>query len=208
MPYKHPAKAAERMTGLRIRRRIGWSRRVTTLPPDKQQPGDNHNQCDLEHQADEGGEAAHAAEKPMPEEKAEQAGAEEASGETAEQPATEQAGSRRRLADSVRFAGLRKRALHWRCGIRRSLGGRGSGESACTTAAAGEAPTSAGMCVRGNEEAHDYRSNRHYKTASDHCSPPGKSQQRISIGTSICKGLARATKSRRISGHYHGKIIR
>src|SRR5262249_7044733 len=174
IPAKHPAKAAERMTGRRMRRRIGWARRLTTRPPDKQQPGDNHNQCDLQHQADEGGEAGHAAEKPMPKEKAEQAGAEEAGGETAEQPAAEQAGTRRRLADSVRFAGLRDCALHRRCRVGRSLGGRGSGESACPTAAAGGSPTSASMCVRGNEQARDNRSNRDYKTALDHRSPPSK----------------------------------
>jgi hypothetical protein len=72
------------MAGRRLRPRIGWSRCVTALPPDKQQPGDNHDQCDLQYQADDGGEAGHTAEKPMPEEKAEQAGAEEAGGETAE----------------------------------------------------------------------------------------------------------------------------
>src|SRR5262245_4744729 len=200
-PANHPAKAAEGMAGRGMRRRIRWSRCVTTLPPDEQQSGDNHNQCDLQHQADDGGEAGHAAKKSVSKQEPEQACTDEAGGKAAEQAAAKQPGAcRRRLANRIGFPWLGERALHGRGGVRRGLRRGRRGESASPSTTARGSPTSAGMRVRGNEQARDYRSNRDCKTASDHVALPANAAQRICIGTSICKGPARATKSRRIRG--------
>jgi hypothetical protein len=80
------------MSSCRIRRRIGRRPHISSLPPGEDQPGDNHDQHDLQQQTDDRGEARHATEKSVPEQQTKQTCAEEAGSNPAEQSAAEQAG--------------------------------------------------------------------------------------------------------------------
>src|SRR5262249_53875204 len=86
-------------TGARIgiaqRRPAGKGRLRAALPPAPCQHGDERDQPELEHQAEERGESAEPAEQAMAEQQTEQSGAEEAGGKPAQQAGTveEAAGS-------------------------------------------------------------------------------------------------------------------
>ena len=124
---------------------------VAPLPPGEQQPRNDHDQADLQHQAEQRGEAAHAAEESVAKQQAEQSGAEEATGKTAEQTAAKQTWTRRSLANGAGTPGLRERALHRRGRVRRGLRGGRRRECAHPAAAAGEAATRARMRIGGHK---------------------------------------------------------
>src|SRR5262249_12157137 len=114
MPSEQPAETAEGMAGNRMCSRVSRSRRVTPLPPTEKQPRNDHDQCHLQHQAEERSKAAHAANKSMPKQQAEQARTKEAAGKTAEQPATKETRRCRRAAGRVGVPRLRECTLHRR----------------------------------------------------------------------------------------------
>ena len=71
------------------RRTSRHRRLVAALPPGPGEARDDHDQADLQQQAEDRGEAAHAAHEAVTEQHAEQAGADEARGQTAEQTTAE-----------------------------------------------------------------------------------------------------------------------
>ena len=93
-----------------MRRRISRLRHLTPLPPGKSQSRDENDQCDLQQQAEDRGEAAHAAQQSVSEQQSEQSGAEESGGQSAEQSAAEKTGPRG-ACERRSAAGLRDRAL-------------------------------------------------------------------------------------------------
>src|SRR5215469_9494115 len=66
-------------------RAAGERRLVAALPPRPYQIADDHDEADLQHQAEHRGEAAGAAQETMSEQHAEQAGAEETREQAAEE---------------------------------------------------------------------------------------------------------------------------
>ena len=99
------------MSSRRVRRRISKRWHIAPLPPGEDQPGDDHDQHDLQQQTEDRGKARHATEKSVPEQQAKQTCAEEANGKPAEQSAAEQARTHFSLADGRGAAGLCHRKL-------------------------------------------------------------------------------------------------
>ena len=65
------------MSSRRVRRRIGRRWHIPPLPPGEDQPGDDHDQHDLQQQTEDRGKARHATEKSVAEQQAKQTCAEE-----------------------------------------------------------------------------------------------------------------------------------
>ena len=90
-PAKPPAAGRPSDMAVAERRAAGHRRLLAALPPGPGEPCDDHDEPDLQQQAEDRGEAAHAAHEAVTEQHAEQAGADEARGKTAEQSAAEHA---------------------------------------------------------------------------------------------------------------------
>ena len=98
---------------------------MAALPPAHRQPNDDHDQSDLQDQPEDRGQSAQTPEHPAPKQHAEQAGAEETSGEAAEQAAAavEKAAPSRCRSRRSGAARLRE------CSVERLRGTRRSGRA-------------------------------------------------------------------------------
>src|SRR5262245_45617424 len=94
----------------------------------------------------------------MPEQQAEETGAEKARGKPAKQSAAEETRPSRRLADRAGLARLRHASLDRSGGIRRRVRNRRRGESPCAPAAARGSAACTGIRISGNQ--HERRGNR------------------------------------------------
>ena len=182
---EHAAQSGERLPSCWMRgsfagMRGGISRlrRRAPLPPGEQQTGNNHDQTDLQDQAEDGGKAAHAAERAVTEQHAEQAGADEtgrqtAQQSTAEQTAAQEAGLGRGRTGGRRRARLRHGAVEGRSRCRRGAGWRRRGKRPRAAAAAGRTAAGARIGVTNvasnEEKCSRNRGERDYPAESKHC---------------------------------------
>jgi hypothetical protein len=155
------------MSGDRMRSRIGGCRHISTLPPRKQQPCYDHNQNDLQHEAENGCKAGHSAEQSVSEQQTKEAGAEKARRQAAQQSTAEETRPRRGLAD--RAGRLSYASLDRRGSIGRRARGRRRREGPHASASTRKPTAGAGIGISGDEnERCRNRGKSNHKPASKH----------------------------------------